>query len=69
MPEVASAPVNVKGTERLYQPFESAGRVGAIPVTVGLVASYLSGNPRVAVFPAQSRQVPVTEAVSLSGLL
>jgi hypothetical protein len=38
-----------------------------MPVTVGLVASYLSGNPRAAVFPARSRQTPMTEAASASG--
>ena len=39
IPEVASEPVTATATARLYQPFASGGRAGAMPVTCGGVAS------------------------------
>ena len=48
MPEVASDPLQLIATWWLYQPFESGARAG-VAVTVGAVASYLSGNAAVVV--------------------
>src|SRR5581483_11071827 len=67
IPEVASLPVYVTVTGRLYQPFRSGGRSAAAPSTVGGVESYWSANDAVPVLPALSRHVPVTAAAALSG--
>jgi hypothetical protein len=67
MPEVASDPLQLIATWWLYQPFESGARAG-VAVTVGAVASYLSGNEAELVLPALSVQAPGTEAAALSGL-
>jgi len=50
----------------LYQPFESGPRDG-VGVTTGPVASYSKPKlPDALVFPAMSRQVPETEALTES---
>jgi hypothetical protein len=66
--DTASVALKETKTARLYQPAAFGARSGLAPTT-GAVASYLREWDLVAMFPAQSRQVPVTEAVSLSGPL
>src|SRR5436190_20088655 len=68
MPDAPSLPWKAKVTGWLYQPFESAGRSAAAPVTDGAVSSYLmtTGAPS-AVSPAPFVQLPGTAASALSG--
>ena len=61
-PDVASVPANATVTAWLNQPFESAPRVGAPPVTVGAVLSILKMGCELAVPPGP-------DAVQLSELL
>jgi hypothetical protein len=51
----------------LYQPFESGERAAAAPVAVGALSSYLKAKERAALFPAPSWQLPLREALALSG--
>ena len=67
MPEVASVPLKPTVSGWLYQPFASGLRDG-VAVTAGPVSSYWKPKLLLAlVFPARSRQVPVTEALAESG--
>jgi hypothetical protein len=66
MPEVASDPLQLIATWWLYQPFESGARAGDA-VTLGAVASYLSGKADEVGLPALSVQAPATEDPVLSG--
>src|SRR5690242_2312209 len=65
---MASVPVAVIVTGAFHQPAWSAGRLAAIPVIAGGVASYLMtvgvSGPA---FPALSRHWPLTDADPLSG--
>jgi hypothetical protein len=66
-PEVASVPAKLTERAWLYQPFASGARDG-VAVTFGPVSSYWKTKlPTALVFPARSRQVPATEAFTLSG--
>jgi hypothetical protein len=65
-PEVASVALHEIVTGWLYQPFRSGARSG-VAVTLGAVASNLSGNAVEVVFPALSVQAPGTAALALSG--
>src|SRR5436190_1404052 len=67
MPDVASFPWKAMLTEWFHQPFLSAARDGAAPVTFGAVASYLIEVVPVFELPATSRQSPLTVPVALSG--
>src|SRR5690242_11128265 len=68
-PDVASVPLQLIVTAWLYQPFASAGRPGEAEIA-GAVASNFKGNTSDdETFPAASVQVPLAEAVSLSGPL
>jgi hypothetical protein len=67
IPEVPSVPSKLTVNGWLYQVPESGGRAG-VAVTVGPVWSYMKVKvPGALVFPATSRQVPLTEAFALSG--
>jgi hypothetical protein len=68
MPDAASPPEKLTASGRLYQPPESAVRAGEA-VTSGAVASYLNPKSVAALWlPARSRQVPLSEALALSGV-
>ena len=66
MPEVASVPLQLIETGRLYQPSWSAGRAG-LTATVGGVASYCRPKSSEALFPAKSVQLPWAVALAPSG--
>ena len=68
-PEVASLPVQLIATWRLYHPFMSGGRAGAAELETGAVASYLSGKETIAGLPARSVQATLGAALALSGPL
>jgi hypothetical protein len=65
-PDIPSVAPNVTVSARLNQPFESGARPG-VAVVAGAVASYLTGSEALRALPAWSRQVPLREAVELSG--
>src|SRR4029450_1550170 len=65
-PDVASPPVKFTPTEGLCQPF-AFGCLAPAAVTEGFVASYLSVKEPGPLFPALSRQAPVTAVESVSG--
>ncbi len=68
MPLVRSLPFADQVTEWLYQPLESATRLGVTELTVGAVPSYLNvalvPEP---VLPALSVHVRVTVVLAVSG--
>src|SRR6188472_4792494 len=66
MPDVASVPLQLIETGRLYQPSWSAGRA-AETATVGGVESYCKPKSSPALLPALSVHVPWTEAFAPSG--
>ena len=67
MPEIASVPEKDTVSAWLYQPFASGWRAG-LAATEGPLASYLSPNVEATLrLPALSVQVPLTEALPVSG--
>lgn len=67
IPEVESTPLTWNETVALYQPLEPVGVVLGVTVTLGTVESYLMPIELEPVRPAGSVQLPVTNAVALSG--
>jgi hypothetical protein len=66
MPEVASVPAKETESAWLYQPLAFGAREG-VALTLGAVSSYLKAKERAPVFPAASWQLPLREALPLSG--
>src|SRR5918995_5461735 len=65
-PESRSLAEKLTESGALYQPSAFGARETDV-LACGAVASYLNANDGAALFPARSRQLPLTDAVAVSG--